>query len=69
MINKKYVGKITQIIGSVIDVEFPTGLPMQNELLIVDADDRQIQIEVLAHHNDGTVRCISMEATDGLTRE
>ncbi len=68
MIKKKYVGKITQIIGSVIDVEFPTGLPMQNELLIVEADDRQVQIEVLSHHNDGTVRCISMEATDGLSR-
>lgn len=68
MKNKTYIGKITQIIGSVIDVQFPTHLPKQNELLIVDAIDHAVQIEVLAHQNDGTVRCISMEATEGLSR-
>ncbi|HKL74105.1 MAG TPA: F0F1 ATP synthase subunit beta [Clostridia bacterium] len=65
---KKYVGEIIQIIGSVIDVVFPTHLPRQNELLIVDAVDRSVKIEVLAHHRDGVVRCISMEPTEGLSR-
>jgi F-type H+-transporting ATPase subunit beta len=68
MTNKTYEGKIIQIIGSVIDVRFPTHLPRQNELLIVDAITHKVQLEVQAHHNDDTVRCISMEATEGLSR-
>lgn len=68
MIEKKYTGTITQIIGSVIDVRFPAHLPKQHELLIVDANGRTVQIEVLAHRNDGVVRCISMEPTEGLSR-
>lgn len=69
MINKVYLGKIVQIIGFVVDVRFPTHLPMQNELLLVDtADEHYVKLEVLAHHSDNTVRCISMEATEGLSR-
>lgn len=68
MKTKKYVGKIIQIIGSVIDVRFPTHLPRQNELLIVDGGERNVKIEVLAHHKDGVCRCISMEPTEGLSR-
>ncbi len=61
-------GKIVQIISTVIDVYFPNYLPKQHELLIVDADDRKVKIEVIAHNNDNTVRCIAMEATEGLSR-
>lgn len=68
MKSKKYEGKIIQIIGSVIDVSFPAHLPRQNELLIVEDGERKVQIEVLAHHRDGVVRCISMEPTEGLSR-
>lgn len=68
MKSKKYEGKIIQIIGSVIDVSFPAHLPRQNELLIIDDGERKVQIEVLAHHRDGVVRCISMEPTEGLSR-
>lgn len=68
MTKKVTPGRIVQIIGTVIDVYFPNHLPKQNELLIVDADGRQVKIEVLAHNNDNTVRCISMEATEGLSR-
>lgn len=68
MRKKIYIGRITQIIGSIIDVAFPTHLPGQHELLIVEADTHEVNIEVLAHQNDGTVRCISMEATEGLSR-
>lgn len=68
MIKKEYTGTIAQIIGSVIDVRFPAHLPKQGELLIVDAGARTVQIEVLAHRNDGMVRCISMEPTEGLSR-
>ena len=68
MTKKVTPGRIVQIIGTVIDVYFPNHLPKQNELLVVDAGDRKVKIEVLAHNNDNTVRCISMEATEGLSR-
>jgi F-type H+-transporting ATPase subunit beta len=68
MTKKISPGKITQIIGTVIDVHFPNHLPKQNELLLVDAGNYKVKIEVLAHNNDNTVRCISMEATEGLSR-
>ncbi len=65
---KIYVGRITQIIGSVIDVQFASHLPLQNELLYVENEDERIPIEVHSHYNDGTVRCISLEPTEGLSR-
>lgn len=65
---KIYEGKITQIIGSVIDVEFPARLPRQNELLYVETETERIPIEVHSHYDDGTVRCISLEPTEGLSR-
>jgi len=68
MKRKNYVGQIIQIIGSVVDVKFPTHMPRQHELLVVCAGERQVHIEVLAHHRDGVVRCISMEPTEGLSR-
>lgn len=68
MLNKKFDGVIVQIISSVVDVKFPTHLPMQNELLIVDSGDRKVKIEVMNHIDDSTVRCISLEPTEGLSR-
>ncbi|NLT18301.1 MAG: ATP synthase subunit beta [Firmicutes bacterium ADurb.Bin080] len=68
MLNKKLDGVIVQIISSVVDVKFPTHLPMQNELLIVDSGDRKVKIEVMNHIDDSTVRCISLEPTEGLSR-
>jgi len=68
MLNKTLDGVIVQIISSVVDVHFPTHLPMQNELLIVDAGDRKVKIEVMNHTDDATVRCISLEPTEGLSR-
>lgn len=41
---------------------------MQNELLIVDSGDRKVKIEVMNHIDDSTVRCISLEPTEGLSR-
>ena len=68
MLNKKLDGVIVQIISSVVDVKFPTHLPMQNELLIVDSGDRKVKIEVMNHIDDSTVRCISLEPTEGFSR-
>jgi F-type H+-transporting ATPase subunit beta len=64
------VGKITQIIGAVIDVKFTTGqLPaLYNAITIERKDDIPLVVEVAQHLGDDTVKCISMGATDGLIR-
>jgi F-type H+-transporting ATPase subunit beta len=60
-------GKIVQIIGPVIDVQFPRGeMPKVHDALIVD--DAQLTLEVQQQLGDGVVRTIAMGTTDGLTR-
>ncbi len=67
-------GKITQVIGPVVDVEFPPGgLPrMQTALRItntsIDAREWNLVVEVAQHLGENSVRCIAMDATDGLSR-
>lgn len=64
------VGKITQIIGAVIDVKFENGqLPaLYNAITIERKNDVPLTVEVAQHLGDDTVKCISMGATDGLVR-
>ena len=59
-------GKISQIIGPVVDVRFEGEMPPVYEKLVVD--ETQTVLEVLSHIAKGIVRCISMTATDGLSR-
>src|SRR5919109_1220979 len=63
-------GKIAQVIGAVVDVEFPAGqLPDINEALVVHTrDGRDIVLEVELEVGDNTVRCIAMDSTDGFRR-
>jgi F-type H+-transporting ATPase subunit beta len=68
------IGKIVQVIGPVIDVEFEEGqLPfIMNSILITnpainDQEDNLI-VEVAQHLGDNVVRCIAMDITDGLVR-
>ena len=66
-------GKIVQIIGPVVDVEFPGGdLPsIYNALKIrheVDGQSTEITAEVAQHLGESTVRAVAMQPTDGLTR-
>ncbi len=68
---EKVIGKITQIIGPVIDVRFTAGrLPaMLNAITIDFEDDRpQIVLEVAQHLGENSVRAVSMHSTDGLVR-
>ena len=65
---KQYIGKIIQIIGSIVDVKFDNHLPNQNELLHVLDGDRKVDVEVLAHRLGGVCRCIALEPTEGLSR-
>ena len=64
------IGKITQIIGAVLDVKFSEGnLPEINDAIEVTRNDgEKLVIEVSQHLGDDTVRCIAMGTTDGLVR-
>ena len=66
----KIIGKVTQIIGAVLDVKFSEGqLPELNDAVkITRSDGTVLTIEVAQHLGDDTVRCIAMGPTDGLVR-
>jgi len=67
-------GRITQILGPVVDVEFPPGglpemfsaLKVSNPAISAQADN--LTVEVAQHLGENTVRCIAMDTTDGLSR-
>ena len=68
---KKNIGKIVQVIGPTLDVEFPSdNLPaINNALKIEDADNNiNLTCEVSLHVGDNVVRAIAMSTTDGLVR-
>ncbi|MCR4650992.1 MAG: F0F1 ATP synthase subunit beta [Lachnospiraceae bacterium] len=67
---EKTIGKITQIIGAVLDIKFTDGkLPEINEAIrITRSDNSTLVVEVSQHLGDDTVRCIAMGPTDGLVR-
>lgn len=64
------LGKITQIIGAVLDIKFSTGnLPEINDAIRIPLKSGgELTVEVAQHLGDDTVRCISMGPTDGLVR-
>ena len=62
-------GKIVQVVGPVVDVQFNDGeLPKLNEAIKIDNHGEELIIEVSEHIGDNTVRCIAMDTTDGLIR-
>lgn len=63
-------GKITQIVGAVIDIKFPDGnLPEINTAInIYRSDKEKLVVEAAQHIGNDTVRCIAMGSTDGLVR-
>ena len=67
---QKNIGKITQIIGAVLDVKYAEGqLPEINEAIEVTRQDgSRLVVEVAQHLGDDIVRCIAMGPTDGLVR-
>ena len=64
--NKK--GKITQIIGAVVDVNFSSDLPEIYTALEVNSSSNKIILEVAQHLGENDVRTIAMDATEGLKR-
>ena len=63
------IGKIVQISGSVVDVQFESGhLPKIKEALTVKVDDKDRVMEVAQHIGNGMVRCIMLSESEGLAR-
>ena len=61
-------GKITQIIGAVCDVQFDGELPAILNALETDNNGKRLVLEVSQHLGENSVRCIAMDATEGLVR-
>ena len=65
----KNFGKITQVISAVVDVQFDSGnIPRILDALICENGENRIVFEVAQHIGDNSVRCISMDSTEGLMR-
>jgi F-type H+-transporting ATPase subunit beta len=64
----KNTGKIIQVVGVVIDVEFTTDIPAIYDALLIKHDGRTITLEVAQHLSENTVRSIALSTTDGLRR-
>lgn len=65
----KNVGKIVQIVGAVVDIQFDKdNLPNLLHAIEIDNNGKRLVVEVAQHIGDDVVRCIAMSSTDGLVR-
>ncbi|HEX6374905.1 MAG TPA: F0F1 ATP synthase subunit beta [Allosphingosinicella sp.] len=62
------IGRISQVIGAVVDVTFDSDLPEILSALTTDNNGNKLVLEVAQHLGESTVRTIAMDSTDGLTR-
>ncbi len=65
---KKVVGKVSQVIGAVVDVKFEGELPPILNALNCDFAGRRLVLEVAQHLGESVVRTVAMDATEGLVR-
>ncbi|MCB1313253.1 MAG: F0F1 ATP synthase subunit beta, partial [Sedimentitalea sp.] len=61
-------GKVTQVIGAVVDVQFEDALPEILNALITDNNGKKLVLEVAQHLGEKSVRTVAMDATEGLVR-
>ncbi len=66
MANEK--GKVTQVIGAVVDVQFERNLPEILNALVTDNNGKRLVLEVAQHLGENTVRAVAMDASEGLVR-
>ncbi|MEG0894271.1 MAG: F0F1 ATP synthase subunit beta [Oscillospiraceae bacterium] len=67
--DNKNIGKVVSIIGPVLDIKFSKGsLPNLLNAINIDDNGKKLVVEVAQHIGDDVVRCIAMDATDGLKR-
>ena len=64
----KAQGKITQVIGAVVDVQFDDSLPEILNAVTTDNNGKKLVLEVAQHLGENTVRTIAMDGTEGLVR-
>lgn len=64
----KTTGKITQVVGVVVDVEFNGDLPAIYDALTIELDGNTVYLEVAQHLSENSVRAIALGSTDGLER-
>ena len=64
----KAIGKISQVIGAVVDVEFDGELPAIQNAIEVDNNGQRLVLEVAQHLGESSVRTIAMDSTEGLVR-
>jgi F-type H+/Na+-transporting ATPase subunit beta len=62
------IGRVTQVIGAVVDVQFPDALPSILAALETTVEGRRLVLEVAQHLGENTVRTIAMDTSDGLVR-
>ncbi len=65
---KNGIGKISQVIGAVVDVEFDGELPAIQNAIEVNNNGQRLVLEVAQHLGESAVRTIAMDATEGLVR-
>ncbi len=68
MAEAKAVGRVTQVIGPVVDVQFEDHLPEILNALETENNGRRLVLEVAQHLGENTVRAIAMDGTEGLVR-
>ena len=62
------VGKVTQVLGAVVDVQFDDHLPAILNALHTELEGKRLVLEVAQHLGESTVRTIAMDSTDGMVR-
>src|SRR5271166_4430697 len=65
---KNVVGRVSQVLGAVVDVQFEGDLPFIQNALDTKIGERTLVLEVAQELGERTVRCIAMDSTDGMVR-
>jgi F-type H+-transporting ATPase subunit beta len=66
--SQKNLGRVSQVIGAVVDVEFDENLPSILDALQIDNAGQKLILEVAQHLGENELRTIAMDSTDGLVR-
>jgi F-type H+-transporting ATPase subunit beta len=62
------IGRVIQVIGPVVDIEFPNGVPPIFNAVKIEAGKIKVVVEVEQHLGENRVRCVAMQPTDGMVR-
>jgi F-type H+-transporting ATPase subunit beta len=62
------IGRVIQVIGPVVDIEFPKGVPAIYNAVTIEGGNLKVVVEVEQHLGEDRVRCVAMQPTDGMVR-